>query len=153
MNLLDMVPALDRHLRQYRKAQDTDSKMAAYLADAVEALNTRWTRSYVITVTQPETYTVSPDIEAKDKRPIILMASIIYKMGNYSMARFTDGDFSYDPQNAWRTNPITFDVEELKAMIPTTKLAGASTAPMMGFNNIYNPEGYNWGDALAYLNT
>ena len=71
------------------------------------------------------------------------------------MARFTDGDFSYDPQNAWRTNPITFDVEELKKILPEArqKLAGASTAPMRGFNNIYNSEGYNWGDVLSFLNT
>src|SRR4030066_1757946 len=99
MNLLDLVPALDRHLRQYRKAQDTDSKMAAYLADGIEALNYRWDRTYIITLISPETYSVLPDITAKDKRPIILMASIIYKMGNYSTASFTDGDFSYDPKS------------------------------------------------------
>jgi hypothetical protein len=153
MNLLDLVPAMDRHLRQYRKAQDTDSKIAAYLADGIEALNYRWDRDYVISIIAPETYSVSPDIAPKDKRPIILMASIIYKMGNYSLARFTDGDFSYDPQNAWRTNPIQFDIDELKKILPEAreKLSAGSTAPMRGFNNIYNPEGYNWGDALAFI--
>lgn len=153
MNLLDLVPAFDRHLRQYRKPQDTDSKMAAYLADGIEALNYRWDREYVITQITPETYMVTPDVTPKDKRPVILMASIIYKMGNYSMARFTDGDFSYDPQNAWRTNPITFDVEELKQMVPpaTSKLVAGSTAPMRGFNNIYNPESYNWGEVISLI--
>jgi len=153
MNLLDLVPALERHLRQYVKPQDTDSKLAAYIADGIEALNYRWDRTYVITQITPETYAVTPDIVPGDKRPVILMASIIYKMGNYSMARFTDGDFSYDPQNAWRTNPITFDVEELKQIVPfaSSRLVSGSTAPMRGFNNIYNAEGYNWGDMLAYI--
>ena len=153
MNLLDLVPALDRHLRQYRKPQDTDSKMAAYLADGIEALNYRWSREYIVTVIQPETYSVLPVIAPGDKRPVILMSSIIYKMGNYSMARFTDGDFSYDPQNAWRTNPITFDVEELKGIVPlaSARLVAGSTAPMRGFNNIYNPESYNWGSIIALI--
>jgi hypothetical protein len=153
MNLLDLVPALDRHLRQYRKPQDTDSKMAAYLADGIEALNYRWSREYIVTVIQPETYSVLPIITPGDKRPVILMSSIIYKMGNYSMARFTDGDFSYDPQNAWRTNPITFDIEELKTIVPlaSARLVAGSTAPMRGFNNIYNPESYNWGGIIALI--
>ena len=150
MNLLELVPALDRQLRQYRKPQDTDSKMAAYLADSVEALNFRWDRAYTITVVYPETYSVLPDITSKDKRPIILMASIIYKMGNYSTASFTDGDFSYDQKS---TNPILLDIAELKQTVPppTMRLASGSTASMRGYNNIYNPESYNWGDVLALL--
>jgi hypothetical protein len=153
MNLLDLVPALERHLRQYVKPQDTDSKLAAYIADGIEALNYRWDRTYVVTITAPETYAVTPDITPGDKRPVVLMSSIIYKMGNYSMARFTDGDFSYDPQNAWRTNPITFDVEELKKILPEgrERLAAGSTAAMRGFNNIYNPESYNWGEVIELL--
>jgi hypothetical protein len=152
MNLLDLVPALDRHLRQYRKPQDTDSKMAAYLADGIEALNYRWSREYIVTIIQPETYSVLPIIAPGDKRPVILMASIIYKMGNYSMAKFTDGDFSYDPQ-AGNINPITMDAFELKQVVPLAshRLVVGSTAPMRGFNNIYNPESYNWGSIIALI--
>jgi hypothetical protein len=74
-------------------------------------------------------------------------------MGNYSMARFTDGDFSYDPQNAWRTKPNTFDVEELKQVVPlaSARLVSGSTVAMRGYNNIYNPESYNWGDIISYI--
>jgi hypothetical protein len=147
MNLLDLVPAFERHLRQYKKSTDTASILAGYLADGIQALDYRWGRTYVITYVAPATYSVTPDIAAADIRPVVLMSSIIYKMGNYSLARFTDGDFSYDPQNAWRTNPITFDINELKEILPTQTaglLATGRTSPMRGFNNIYNIESYNW---------
>jgi hypothetical protein len=150
MNMLDLVPALDRHLRQYRKKADTDSKMAAYLADGVEALNFRWDRSYVINNPAPETYLVTPDIAPRDKRPVILMGSIIYKMGNFSMASFTDGDFSYNP---YKIDPSVADINELKEMIPlaSQRLVSGFTVAMRGYNNIYNTESYNWGDILAFM--
>ena len=148
MNMLDLVPAFDRYLRQYRKKADTDSKMAAYLADGVEALNFRWDRAYAIDNPAPETYIVTPDIGPRDKRPVILMGSIIYKMGNYSMASFTDGDFSYNPN---RVDPSLADIAELKDMIPTKRLVTGYTVPMRGFSNIYNTESYNWGDILAFM--
>jgi hypothetical protein len=146
MNLLDLVPAFERHLRQYKKAEDTASTLAGYLADGVQALEYRWGRTYVISYIPPATYSVAPDIISADIRPVILMSSIIYKMGNYSLARFTDGDFSYDPQNAWRTNPITFDIEELKSILPINtagRLTTGRTAPMRGFNNWFNRESYD----------
>lgn len=144
MNLLDLVPSFERHLRQYKKRDDTQSILAGYLADGIQALEYRWDRAYAITHVPPATYTVSPDVADGDRRTIILMAAIIYKMGNYSLARFTDGDFSYDPQNAWRTNPITFDINELKERLPAIRLASGMTAPMRGTNNIYNRESYDW---------
>lgn len=143
MNLLDLVPAFKRHLNQYRKADDTDSKLAAYLADAIEALSFRWSRTYEITHTPPETYEVNPTIAAKDKRPIILMASIIYKMGNLQLAGFKDQDFAYDPQQG-RQNPIQVDVEELARFLPIYRLAKPSTTSLRGFSNVLNPESYSW---------
>lgn len=151
MNLLDLVPAFERHLRQYKKSEDTASILAGYLADGIQALEYRWDRTYTITFITPATYSVSPDIATKDIRTVILMAAIIYKMGNYSLARFTDGDFSYDPQNAWRTNPITFDINELKERLPATQLATGRTAPMRGFEIVYNRESYNWASVLELI--
>lgn len=142
MNLLDLVPAFSRQLRQYQRADDTDSTLAAYLADAVEALNNRWTRTYVITHTTPLTFEVEPEITAKDKRPIILAASIIYKGANTDFASIRDGDFAYDPQQG-RQNPLQTDILELDKMLPLkVKLAQASSAPMRGYSNIWNPESY-----------
>lgn len=143
MNLLTLVPAFKRHLKQYKNEDDTDSKLAAYLADGIEALAFRWSRTYAITVIEPETYFVEPTIDAKDKRPIILMASIIYKMGNIQLAGFKDGDFAYDPQQG-RQNPIQVDVEELARFLPIYKLAKATTAPMRGYSNAFNPESYTY---------
>lgn len=142
MNLLDLVPAFNRQLNQYRRPADTDSTLAAYLADAIEALNYRWTRDYTIEYTAPNTYHVDPDVVAADKRPIILQASIIYKMGNSSFTSFRDGDFAWDaPQG--RTNPLALDVAELDKILPSyPKLAQAFTSPIRGYSNIFNPESY-----------
>lgn len=144
MNLLDLVPALNRHLKQYRKEADTDSILAAYLADAIEALDNRWTRTYTVAVTAPSTYVVTPDIATKDKRMIILMASLIYKMGNVSLASFRDAEFAYDPVQG-RMNPVSLDLEELdRTLGKTPALAQAITAPVRGYANIYNPESYSY---------
>jgi hypothetical protein len=152
MNLLDLVPILERHLRQYKKKTDTASALAGYIADGIQALEYRWGRTYTITYVAPATYSVSPDILSADIRPIILMASIIYKMGNYSSVKFSDGDFSYDPQS--KTAPIILDIDELKTILPTKTaglLATGRTAPMHGFNNIYNKDSYNWMEVDALI--
>ena len=127
----------------YQSAKDTDSTLAAYLADATEALQFRWSRTYAITFIAPNSYSVDPTIISKDKRPIILMASIIYKMGNTQLASFRDQDFSYDPQKG-KYNPTQADIDELSKYLPTYRLAKAVTAPLRGFNNAINPESYSW---------
>lgn len=146
------MPSLDRQLKQYREESDTDSEMAGYLADAVEALNFRWSRSYVVTMPAPKTYLVTPDIDARDKRPVVLMASIIYKMGNWAQAYRRDGDFAIDPRtiNAG-INPIVLETEELGKMIPVYKLASAVTAPLRGFENVWNRESYSWLNILPLI--
>lgn len=150
-NLLELVPAFDRHIRTYRQETDTDSKLAGYLADAVEALSYFWDRTYAVTFTNPYTYVVDPDIEARDKRPLILMGSIIYKMGNINIAAFSDGDFSYNPFPRGKdTSSIALDVNELeKYGFMGPRLAQARTAPMRGFNNIFNRESYDWTAVFA----
>lgn len=149
MNLLTIVPSFKRHLNQYKRPNDTDSKLAAYLADGIEALSFRWSREYAITLIEPETYFVEPAVEAKDKRPIILMASIIYKMGNVQMAGFKDQDFAFDPQQG-RQNPLQVDIEELARFLPIYRLAKATTAPLRGYSNVLNPESYRfWLEGYA----
>lgn len=139
------MPPFKRHLRQYVLENDTDSTLAAYLGDAITALSWRWTRDYVVTTIYPNTYIVDPDVSMSDLRPIILMGSIIYKMGNSSLASYRDGDFAFDPVQG-RTNPIALDIAELDGIIPARKvqLAQALRAPMRGFNNAYNDETYNF---------
>jgi hypothetical protein len=153
MNLLTLVPALQRQLRVYINTKtDTASTLAGYLADAVQALDYRWTRTYVVSLIEPATYSVTPDITDGDIRPVILMASIIYKMGNWNPARITDGDFSYDPSpTGVKVDPIEKDITELKARLPLVRLAAGVTAPMRGFNNIYNRENYDWSLLLDLI--
>lgn len=100
----------------------------------------------------PKTYIVSPDITATDKRPVILMATIIYLMGNWAQAYKRDGDFAIDPRtiNAG-INPIVLATAELGNIIPRMKLASGMTSPLRGFNNVYNRENYIWIDLLPYI--
>jgi hypothetical protein len=145
LNLLDLVASFKRQVGTYARTEDTDSTLAAYLADAIEALDYRWTREYAITFTAPNSYAVSPTIEVKDKRPIILMASIIYKMGKTNLASFRDGDFAWDPAQG-RSNPIGLDVTELDRYLGSAgpRLAQGITAPLRGYSNIFNPESYRF---------
>ena len=151
MNLVEIVPAFRRQLTQYIKSTDNDYILAAYLADAVDALNWRWNRDYVVTYASgsPDSYTVVPDLTAKDKFPVELMASIIYKGSNVSLAKFTDGDFAYDPTQA-KTDPLFLDIETLNKILPITpRLFRASTTPLRGFSNGFNPESYHWLSTLG----
>lgn len=145
MNLLDLVPMFKRQVGRYLSSNDTDSTYAAYIADAIMALNWRWSRDYVVTTTAPMTFEVEPEIAAKDYRPIILMASIIYKSGTVGLASYRDGDFAYDPTQG-RLNPLSIDLEELESMVPaaTKRLATGITAPLRGFANIYSVESYRY---------
>jgi hypothetical protein len=67
LNMLDLVPQFRRHVHQYLNDDETDSEIAAYLSDSVEALAFRWSRTYEITFTAPLTFEVTPDIAPKDK--------------------------------------------------------------------------------------
>lgn len=149
-NALELVPAFRRQIHVYTQGENTvDSALAGYISDAVMALMYRWDKEYTVEFTSPATYEISPDVEPKDIRPIILMASIIYKMGNIGLASFTDGDFSYNPHRG-DSSSIAFDREELLAYIPKVRLASARAGTFLGFNNWYNPESYIWA-AINWL--
>lgn len=143
-NLLELVPAFRRQIGLYINEEDTDSKLAAYLADAVQALMFRWERTYSITFTPPHTYIVEEDIAEKDYRPIVLAASIIYKGATQTLAAFQDGDFSYNPRRG-TANTIDLDREELNSYLPSgVRLARPVTAPLRGYANVFNRESYIW---------
>ena len=149
-NALDLVPAFRRQVSVYTQGNNTDNaSLAGYIADAVQALMFRWDREYSVTFISPQTYTISPDIAEKDIRPIILMASIIYKMGTIGMVNFIDGDFSYSPHKG-EHNAIELDVTELRNYLPSTRLASARVGQFLGYNNWFNPESYVWA-AINYL--
>lgn len=150
-NALTLVPAFRRQIGVYTQGTTTsDSALAGYIADAVQALLPRWDRGYDIEFISPMTYHITPDLENKDIRPIILMASIIYKMGSVGMISFTDGDFSWNP-NKGSDNTIDMDRQELLSYIPKVQLAGATAGQFLGFKSVYNPESYNWLEACAFI--
>lgn len=150
-NALDLVPAFRRQIGVYTQGQNhTDSHLAGYISDAVQALMLRWNRGYTVDFISPMTYNISPDIEQSDIRPIILMASIIYKMGTIGLVSFTDGDFSYNPHKG-SSSAIESDRLELLSYIPAgVRLATPSVGRFLGFDNWVNPESYIWR-ALTYI--
>ncbi len=150
-NALELVPAFRRQIGVYTQGTNTnDSALAGYIADAVQALMARWDRTYALTFISPATYTFEPSIEAKDIRPIILMASIIYKMGNVGLISFTDGDFSWNP-NRGQDNTIGLDKDELLSYVPKYRLASAVAGQFLGFKSIFNPESYDWAIVSDYI--
>lgn len=138
--MLDLVPAVQRNLKGYIRKDDTESTLAAYLADGVQALMYRWDRTYSVAFTAPQTYVVAPDIAERDIRPIILMASIIYRMGNVANAAYVDGDFSYTPHRG--ITPLDIDREELLSYIGKVRLSRAVVGPMRGYGFVFNTESY-----------
>lgn len=148
-NALELVPAFRRQISVYTHGETTsDSALAGYISDAVQALMYRWDKEYSIEFNAPQTYFISPDVEQRDIRPIILMASIIYKMGVVSSVSFQDGDFSYNPRGAAAN--LAADKEELLNYVPSKRLAVPSVGQFLGFDNWINPESYVWM-ALNYL--
>jgi hypothetical protein len=150
-NALDLVPAFSRQIRVYNKGASglTESQLAGYIADAVQALMFRWDRTYSVTQAAPMNYTITPDIEEKDIRPIILMASIIYKMGSVGLVAFTDGDFSYNPKGG--LSSLELDRSELLSYLPKLRLAKPSVGQLFGWKSIFNPEGYDWYNAVFFI--
>lgn len=144
-NALELIPAFRRQIGVYTHGETTvDSYLAGYISDAVQALMFRWTRAYTVAFTSPATYIITPTISQKDLRPIILMASIIYKMGNVGMASFTDGDFSYNPHKG-TASAVDADRLELTEYIPRgVRLATPTSGSFLGFDNWFNPESYVW---------
>ena len=147
-DLLTLVPAFRRQIGKYADTAQPDSELAAYLADATQALMLRWDRDYSVTLVDPLTFTVSPDIAQRDIRPIVLMGSIIYKAASGALASYQDGDFSYNPLKG-ASNTIELDRNELLSYLGSAvRLAPASSSPLMGYAFVFNREAYYnflWG--------
>lgn len=149
-NALDLVPAFRRQIAVYTHGTNTnDSALAGFIFDAVQALMLRWSSTYELTFISPQTYIITPDVAPQDVRPIILMASIIYKSGSLSLISFTDGDFIWNARGARDT--IQADREELLSYVPKYKLAAPVAGQFLGYKSIYNPESYAWWNVATYV--
>jgi hypothetical protein len=107
--------------------------------DSVEALMTRWSNRYYISADGVVTrnpnctfeFSTPPVIQSKDKRAIVLMASIILKSGkkntqSSSTASWKDDEVSYSNIEGSKqlSSSLTEDINELNRMLPI-KLAQA----------------------------
>lgn len=151
MNALDLIPAFRRQVGVYTHGTNTtDSALAGYVADAVQALTVYWPdKTYEVEFISPQTYNISPDIVPGDIRPVILMASIIYKMGNISILSYVDGDFSWNTRGSLGTQLIANEMAELKPYTPVL-LAKAVAGQFLGFKSVFNPENFDWRITLPY---
>ena len=153
MNALDLVPAFRRQIGVYTHGSNTsDSALAGYIADAVQALTSMWGggQVYEVEFTSPMTYNITPDVAAGDIRPIILMASIIYKMGTISILSYVDGDFSWNTRGSLGTQLTDAERKELLGYVPV-KLAKAVAGQFLGYKSVYNPENFDWTLVYNYL--
>lgn len=153
MNALELIPAFRRQIGVYTQGVNTsDSALAGYIADAVQALTSMWSggQVYEVEFISPQTYIITPDVEAKDIRPIILMAAIIYKMGNVSILSYVDGDFSWNTRGSLGTQLLENERKELIGYVPV-KLAQAVAGQFLGYVSIYNPENFDWRYAYSYI--
>ena len=140
---LDLVPAFRRQIGVYTRGTNTnDSALAGYIFDAVQALMLRWNKDYELEFIAPATYKILPDVEPQDVRPIILMASIIYKSGTLSIVSFTDGDFTWNARGV--NSAIEADRQELLSYVPRVNLVAPTAGQFLGWKSIYNPEGYDF---------
>lgn len=153
MNALELVPAFRRQIGVYTQGTNTsDSALAGYIADSVQGLISMWSggQAYDVEFISPQTYIITPDVEAKDIRPIILLAAIIYKMGNVSIMSYVDGDFSWNTRGSLGAQLIENEKKELLGYVPV-KLAQAVAGQFLGFSSIYNPENFDWRFVYNYI--
>lgn len=150
-NALTLVPAFRRQINVYAQGANTnDSALAGYIADAIQGLESMWDRTYTIEFISPSTYIITPDVVSKDIRPIILLASIIYKMGNINTTSFVDGDFSWNSRGSLAQDLTKTDRAELLTYVPV-RLAQAVAGQFLGYKSIYNPENFDWWGTLKYV--
>jgi len=151
MNALELVPAFRRQVGVYTRGTNTaDAALAGYIADAVQALGGAWPdKGYEVQFISPQTYLITPDIAPADIRPVLLMASIIYKMGNISILSYVDGDFSWNTRGSLGTQLIANELKELQIYTPVL-LAKAVAGQFLGYKSIYNPENFDWRVSLPY---
>lgn len=153
MNALELIPAFRRQIGVYTRGTNTsDAALAGYIADSVQALSSMWAggQEYTVEFISPATYIITPDVEAKDIRPIILMASIIYKMGSISIMSYVDGDFSWNTRGSLGTQLVADERKELLTFVPV-RLAKAVAGQFLGYASIYNPENFDWRVAYNYI--
>ncbi len=127
----------------------TDDLLHVILREAVEALMYRWHDRYYVTVEGVVTrstlvafdFSSPPVIQGKDKRPIVLQASVMIKTGakftnSGSAVNWRDEEISYSNIESakQRSSTLNDDIKELESLLPAKRLARPQSGRMPGWN-------------------
>ena len=131
----------------------SDEKLHIVLLESVASLMNRWGDKYYITndgVVKRNnninfTWSSPPEIQHKDRRPIVLQASILIKSGTKfsesgNTVSWRDEEISYSNIESakQRSSTLDDDVKELEAILPSKKLAKPVYGRLYGWKENYN---------------
>ena len=131
----------------------SDEKLHIILLESVASLMNRWGDKYYITndgVVRRNSnvdfeWSSPPEIQHKDRRPIVLQASILIKSGakfseSGSVASWRDEEISYSNIESARQRSSTLedDQRELESILPSRKLARPKYGRLFGWKENYN---------------
>lgn len=126
----------------------SDETLHLVLRNAVEALMWRWYDKYYLTTEgvvarNPNItweWSSPPVIQHKDRRPIVLQASIMIKTGakfseSGNVASWRDDEISYSNIEAARQRSSTLDddIKELEGLLPAKRLARPQSGRLGGW--------------------
>jgi len=130
----------------------SDEYLHMILRESVSALMNRWNDRYYVTndgvVLRNPNYDFDwsspPEIQHKDRRPIVLQASILIKNGakfseSGNVSRWRDEEISYSNIESARQRSSTLedDIRELESILPSKKLAKPLYGRLMGWRENY----------------
>lgn len=131
----------------------SDEKLHIILLESVASLMNRWGDKYYITNDgvvrrNPNVdfkWSSPPEIQHKDRRPIVLQASILMKSGlkfseSGSVASWRDEEISYSNIESARQRSSTLDddLKELESILPSKKLARPVYGRLVGWKENYD---------------
>ena len=153
-NLEDLIFPLRMQIGDTEKPYSlSDSYLHGVLLEGIYALMSRWNDKYYATndgvvLRNPNTdfeWSSPPEIQQKDRRPIVLQASILIKSGvkfseSGSVASWKDEEISYSNIESakQRSSTLEDDMKELEAILPSKKLARPKYGRLFGWKENYD---------------
>ena len=149
-NLEELIAPLRVQIGDTDSTDYTDEILHLILRNAIAALMRRWNDRYyvdndgVVHRNPNETFDWSspPVIEHRDRRPVVLQASIMIKSGKKfsesgDAVSWRDEEVAYSNIESARQRSSTLadDVAELNALLPEKKLARSVYGRLYGWNN------------------
>jgi hypothetical protein len=152
-NLEELIFPLRVHIGDIDSGTFSDQNLHGILRVAVAALMRRWNDRYYVdndgVVHRNPNITFEwsspPEIQHKDRRPIVLQASIMIKSGakfseSGNTASWRDEEISYSNIESARqvSSSLSDDVAELDSLVPKQKLAYPVYGRLYGWKEHYS---------------